>query len=276
VTQVSDVALPLADRLVFVPETRELDLLDSMLRAQGALTLRCPLVGIRDRADQAPVEAWLRRCIAEPFDDLILLTGEGLRRLHAAATRLDLGAALIAALRPARKVVRGPKPVRALRELGLDADLRAAEPTSDGVIATLSTLDLVGRRVGVQLYPDATHEKLLGFLNKAGAAVDAVIPYEYAPAAEDRQVSDAIARMVNGEVHAITFTSSPQIKRLLDVARDDGHEAALTEALGQMVVAAVGPVAAEALRSHGIRVDVVPEDSFFMKPLVQALARAAG
>ena len=66
-------------RLIVVPESRELDLFARMLEAQGAKTLRCPMVTILDAVDPAPIEAWLRRFAAGKFDDLILLTGEGLR-----------------------------------------------------------------------------------------------------------------------------------------------------------------------------------------------------
>src|ERR1700757_156584 len=141
---------PLAGRRIALPETRELDRLAHNFEEQGAETLRCPLVAIRDAPDPAPVRDWLMRL---PFDDLVLFTGEGLRRLHGLAQRSEFEPRFFDGLRTARKITRGPKPERALRELGLKSDLRAQEPTTDGLIATLSALDLHGRRIGVQLYP---------------------------------------------------------------------------------------------------------------------------
>jgi uroporphyrinogen-III synthase len=41
-------------------------------------------------------------------------------------------------------------------------------------------------------------------------------------------------------------------------------------------VAAIGPVAVEALAARGVRADVVPEKSFVMRRLVNALAEALG
>ena len=143
---------PLSGRRIALPETRELERLARMLEAEGAETLRCPMVAIKDTPDPLPVQEWLRRF---PFDDLILYTGERLRRLHGFARRLDVEAAFLDGLRIARKITRGPKPERALRELGLKSDLRAETPTTEGLIATLSGLELRNRRVGVQLYPGA-------------------------------------------------------------------------------------------------------------------------
>src|SRR5690606_35848097 len=43
--------------------------------------------------------------------------------------------------------------------------------------------------------------------------------------------------------------------------------------LKEVTVAAVGPVVAEELRDRGVGVDLMPEQSFFMKPLVRELVR---
>src|SRR5487761_1549679 len=181
---------PLSGKCIAVPESRELDLFARMLEEQGAQTLRCPLVAIRDLDDPAPAEAWLWRLAAGGFDDLILLTGEGLRRLIGVARRAGSEAAVVAALGQLRTITRGPKPVRALRELGLKAGLTAAEPTTAGVIATLAREDLKGRTVGVQLYPGNPNAALLDFLAQAGATADRVLPYAYASDAATDRVAD--------------------------------------------------------------------------------------
>jgi uroporphyrinogen-III synthase len=69
----------LSGRRIALPESRELDRLARMLEEQGAETLRCPLIAITDAPDPAPVREWLTRL---PFDDLVLFTGKGLRRLR--------------------------------------------------------------------------------------------------------------------------------------------------------------------------------------------------
>src|SRR6185437_16224453 len=109
---------PLAGRRILVPESRELDLFARMLEERGAEAVRCPLVTIHDVEDPAPVEAWLKRLGAEAFDDLILLTGEGLRRLLGVARRGGMERQVVAALGKLRTITRGPKPARVLRELG--------------------------------------------------------------------------------------------------------------------------------------------------------------
>ena len=265
---------PLAGRRIALPEHRELDRLARMLEAEGAEAVRCPLVVIRDAPDPAPVAAWIDRLIAAPCDDLIFLTGEGVRRLHMLAKSRGVGDGFVAALTAARTVIRGPKPGAALRELGLKEGLRAAAPTTEGVIETLSGEDLRGRRVGVQLYPDNPNLLLLDFLHAAGAEADPVLPYAYASDADDKRVGDLIDELAGGRIDAIAFTSSPQIRRLFEHAKAAGREDALAAGLRRTAVAAIGPVTAGALTRRGVEVAIAPSGRYFMKPLVTAIVEA--
>jgi uroporphyrinogen-III synthase len=264
----------LRGRRIVVPESRELDLFARMLEAQGAETLRCPMVTILDAEDPAPVEAWLKRFAAGKIDDLVLLTGEGLRRLLALARRVGIEGDVVSAVKRVRTVTRGPKPARVLRELGLQPSLAAEEPTTAGVIAILSRETLTGRSVGVQLYPGNPNDLLLNFLRGAGASPDAVLPYRYASDAETARVEDTIRAMADGKVDAIAFTSSPQVERLSAVAKERGLEKDLARGLASTRIAAVGPVVAAAIEALGAKVAVMPQSSFHMKPLVTAISAA--
>ncbi len=263
----------LAGRRIVVPETREIEVLSGMLEKLGAAVTRCPLVAIRDAADPAPIVAWLERFIAAPPDDLILFTGEGLRRLHKIAGSAGLAEKFVAALASPRKLARGPKPARQLRELGLKADLPVEPPTTAGIIATLSGEDLSSHRIAVQFYPDAPSD-LQDFLSQAGAAVDPVLPYVYASAAEEARVLDAIHAMAAGEIDLVTFTSSPQLRRLRQVARAHRCEDALAAGFAKTKLVAVGPVVAAAIEAAGGAVAIAPAANFHMRPMVNAIVEA--
>jgi len=267
---------PLAGRVVALPETRELDRLAELLEAEGARAWRCPLVTILDAPDAKPVEDWLRACAAGGMDDLVFLTGEGLRRLMALAERRGFGAEVVAALGRARKITRGPKPARALKELGLSPDIAAAVPTSRGVMDELGRLDLRGRRVGVQLYGEEPNHELRGFIEAAGATVLPVAPYIYAPASDGARVVELIRAMGAGAVHVVAFTSASQVDRLFAVAKEEALEDTLASGWQHVRVAAIGPIAAETLRRHGVEPAIIPEKAFVMKRLVQAIVAAVG
>ena len=264
----------LSGRRIVVPETREIEVLAGMLERHGASVIRCPLVAIRDAPDPAPVIAWLQRFVAAPPDDLILFTGEGLLRLNELAATAALSEVFVAALAGVRKITRGPKPARRLRELGSRPDLPVDPPTTAGIIAALSSEDLAGRRIAVQLYPDNPHTELLDFLRKAAGSVDPVVPYAYASATDEAQVADVLRAMAAGEVDLVTFTSAPQLRRLSAVARARDCEAALAEGFVKTKIAAVGPVVAAAVEVAGGTVAMMPPDNFHMRPMVNAIVEA--
>ena len=239
----------MADRLngyrILIMETREEAQFSRLLTEQGADVVQCPMFEIHDAPDPAPVEAFIARFIEKPFDDLVLLTGEGLRRLMKVARRVGKEADFVAAIAKARKFTRGPKPGRALREIGLEPQQTTEKPTSEGVADMLSRIDLKGHRLALQLYPDKDHAVLIG----------------------------AIEEMARGEIDAIALTNLGQVRRLIEAARAHNCEASLREGLARTSIASVGPAVSGELQAHGLRADITPaNDAFFMKPLISAMA----
>ena len=271
----------MADRLngyrILILETREEAQFSRLLTEQGADVLQCPMFAIHDVPDPAPVAAWIARSIERPLDDLVLMTGEGLRRLMKVARHSGLDQKFVAALKAPRKFARGPKPGRALREIGLEPQMTTEKPTSEGVIEMLARLDLSGHRVGLQLYPDKDHAALIGAIAAQGAEVDAVTPYVYDAQAADANIAAAIEEMAEGKIDAIALTNLGQVRRLIEVARANGREARLREGLARTPIASVGPAVSDELKSHGLRTDIYPaNDAYFMKPLISAMAAALG
>jgi uroporphyrinogen-III synthase len=269
----------MAERLngyrILILEAREEAQFSRLLAEQGADVVPCPMFAIHDAPDSAPIEAWIHRFIDQPCDDLVLMTGEGLRRLMKVARRIELEPAFIAALGRARKFARGPKPGRALREIGLEPQMTTEKPTSEGIAEMFARLDLKSHRVGLQLYPDKDHSALIGAIKSQGAEVDAVVPYIYDASAADASIVTAIEEMAKGAIDAIALTSSGQVRRLFEVAEAHGCEARLREGLARTPIASVGPVVSDELQSHGLRADISPANgAFFMKPLISAMAVA--
>ncbi|WP_407179489.1 uroporphyrinogen-III synthase [Bradyrhizobium sp. STM 3562] len=269
----------MADRLngyrILILETREEAQFSRLLTEQGADVLQCPMFAIHDAPDPAPIEAWIRRFIERPFDDLVLLTGEGLRRLMKLARRLGIDQDFVTALAKARKFARGPKPGKALREIGLEPQQTTEKPTSEGVAEMLSRVDLKGHRVALQLYPDKDHAALIDAIKAGGAQVDIVLPYVYDPKAADANIVKAIDEMAEGRIDAIALTNLGQVRRLIEAARAHGWEDRLREGFKRTPIASVGPAVSDELRAHGLSAAIMPaNEAYFMKPLISAMAAA--
>jgi uroporphyrinogen-III synthase len=85
--------------------------------------------------------------------------------------------------------------------------------------------------------------------------------------------SDLISTVVRHGADAVTFTAAPQIGALAGAAGAQGLTAPLLEAFnnGDVVVACIGPVCADAARAAGIKRPLVPEH-----PRLGSLANALG
>ena len=214
---------------------------------------------------------------AGAFDDVIFLTGEGLRRLLARAERT------VDARRGHRRA-RARPPHHARAQAGARAARDRPRLGSAGQRADIARGDrqLAGarsredRRVGLQLYGTDPGAELVAFLTAAGAAVSTVSPYIYAPAIDDQRVRELIDAMQAHRIDAIAFTSASQIDRLWGVARSAGIEPALAAALAATRVAAIGPVVESALGERGVRVDIATSKPFVMKHLVGLIAEKLG
>jgi uroporphyrinogen-III synthase len=64
---------------------------------------------------------------------------------------LDLEQKFIAVIGKARNFARGPKPDRALGEIGLEPQVILEKPTSEGIVEMLARVDLSNHRVCLQL-----------------------------------------------------------------------------------------------------------------------------
>jgi uroporphyrinogen-III synthase len=260
---------------ILILETREEAQFSRLLAEQGADVLQCPMFAINDAPDPAPIEAWIRRAIEQPLDDLVLMTGEGLRRLMKVARRSRLDVDFVAAIGRVRKFARGPKPGHALREIGLEPQQTTEKPTSEGVAEMMSRIDLRGHRVGLTLYPDKDHSALIGAIMAGGATVDAVLAYVYDTKAADANIKSAIEEMAEGKVDAIALTNLGQVRRLVETARARGWEDRLRQGFVRTPIASVGPAVSDELKSHGLHTDISPAgQAYFMKPLISAMAAA--
>ena len=259
---------------IVVPESREIDLLVGLLEAEGATAVRCPLVQILDVEDFAPVDCWTDQLLAGGFDDLVLFTGEGLRRLATRADARGCKQDFVKAVGGTRTIIRGPKPARALRELGLSPALSAPSPTSQGLIEGLASENLRGRKIGVQLYPGHGSENFVDAIKARGAVVSTVTPYRYASHTEAEAVADLIRKMAGGSFDMIVFTSSPQVERLADVAHERNLDGMLVDGLKRIRVAAIGPVVEDALKPFGLNQVIAPTEAFHLKPLMRAIIAA--
>lgn len=253
-------AAPLTGLTVLSFESRRADAMRELILHHGGTPILAPSMRELPLQDSPILEEFLRRLEAHEIDILVLLTGSGTRTMVTQLSSICPLPRLIDLLRQVVLVARGPKPVRALRDVGLRPSVEAAEPnTWRELLAALDErTDLTGRRVAVQEYGTPNPDLLAGLVRR-GAEVFQLPVYRWALPEDRRPLEAAIRRFAEGRIDVALFTSARQVDHVMLVAAELGLSESLRRACLATVVASVGPVCSVSLQSHDLPVDLEPE-----------------
>jgi uroporphyrinogen-III synthase len=232
-----------------------------LIRKHGGDPVEAPALREVPIGGNPEVLAFADTLVAGGFDMVIFLTGVGTRFLAQEIETRYPRDRWLAALKRARVVIRGPKPLVPLREFGVRVDLQAPEPNTwrDLLEALDARLPVEGLRLAVQEYGQPNPELIEG-LQARGATVTRVPVYRWSLPEDTGPLRRAIVEVAEGRVGAVAFTSAQQVVHLLQVADEMGLEAKLRDALARsVVVASVGPTTTETLKARGLPVDVEPD-----------------
>jgi uroporphyrinogen-III synthase len=233
-------------------ESRRAAELARMLERHGAQVVSAPALREAPLPPSPAIQELARALDRREVAVLILLTGVGTRALAPELAPDRDG--LHALLAKTRIVARGPKPIAALRELGITNAIAVPSPnTWREVLATLDDLHLPsGSLVAVQEYGGPPADLLQG-LAARGHRTLAVQVYRWALPDDTTALRAGVDAIVTGRVDIAVFTSATQIEHAFKVA---GDAVALRDAFAKVAVVSIGPVCSEALEAHGVRVDL--------------------
>ncbi len=246
-----------AGRKVLALESRRSAEIATLIRNQGGDVFVAPSMREAPLENNDSAFDFAGRLFAGEFDMMILLTGVGTRALNKLlATRYPEGR-FAEALRGMTVVARGPKPMGALRELGVTGAITVKEPNTWREL--LQAIE--GRpekRIAVQEY-GRSNEELLQALRERGAEVTSVRIYQWALPEDTAPLREAARRLAAAQVDFALFTTSIQVPHLIQMAAEEGVEdAVLTNLRRRTVVASIGPSCSEMLEEYSIPTDVAP------------------
>jgi len=240
-------------------ESRLADAMRALITQHGGEPLVAPALREIALEENREALAFAERLFAGQVDVLICLTGVGTRTLAAAISTRYPREQLRDALSRITVVARGPKPVKALTELGVAGFLAVPEPnTWQEILALLDAqVPIRNRRVTVQEY-GISNEPFLQALRERGAHVSRVPVYRWALPEDTRPLREALRAIVDGQVDVACFTNAAQVEHMQQVATEEQLAEPLQQAFQRIVVASVGPISSQALRRYGYPVDFEP------------------
>jgi uroporphyrinogen III methyltransferase / synthase len=252
---------PLFGKRILVTRAREqASALSDLLRESGAEPVEFPVIRIAPPASCAELDDALTRLSAYAW--VVFTSANAVSAVSDRLTAVNrdaraFGEAKIAAI--------GPATADALREVGIRADFVPSQFVAEAVAEEWPEKEMTGRRVLLPRAKEA-REFLPDRLREMGAAVDVLTAYE---TVRDSEAADDIrAQLCNGEIHAVTFTSSSTVKNFVEsIGREH-----IPDILKGVVVACIGPITADTARELGIQPDIVSEE-FTIPGLVDSLVQ---
>ncbi|UCE63225.1 MAG: uroporphyrinogen-III synthase [Nitrospirota bacterium] len=202
--------------------------------------------------------------LAGHFNMVVLLTGVGTRNLIDVLQTRFPHDSIKKALGDTVLVARGPKPVGALKELGLWAHVEVPEPnTWRDLIRAIDDFKpegIRGLRVAVQEY-GVSNPDLLEALNKRGGLVTPVPVYRWALPQDTGPMENTINSILAGKVDVVLITNAVQVDHIVNLLEQHQSIELFKQTLAKMVIASIGQIASERLQRHGFPVDLEPSHS---------------
>lgn len=269
-------SLPLANLRIASLESRRSEEMTRLIERFGGIPFVSP--SMKETPLDSPRAAidFAHRLLIGEIGIVVFLTGVGFRQLLEAVEKHVDRQRYLDTLSDVVTVCRGPKPVVAMREVGLTPTYRVPEPNTWREL--LQTLDqfvpVANQEVALQEY-GKPNPSLVAGLEARGAKVLPIPIYKW-DLPEDAEPLKANCRAIaGGERDVLMFTSAHQAVNLLRVAGELGIEDDLRKALAsRTVVASIGPTTSEMLNELGIAPDLEPEHPK-MGHLVVAVAEKA-
>jgi uroporphyrinogen decarboxylase len=254
-------------------ESRHAEGLEKLILYYGGVPWVAPSLREVPLSEATEALSFAEQLFAGNFDIVILLTGVGTRTLAEVVSTRYPRERFIEVLKSVNIVARGPKPVAALREMGLKPDILIPEPnTWRDILTTLdSSLMVKDRRIAVQEYGISNPDLLAG-LRERGAIVTAVPIYRWALPEDLTPLRNAIHAIASADADISLFTNAQQVHHVIQVATDEGLKQPLYEGFKRIAIGSIGPTTTEALSEVGLGVDYEP-NSPKMGNLVREMAR---
>ena len=193
-------------------ESRRAAEIGELIRKQGGRPFVAPSMREVPVTENGGVFEFAERLFQGGFDMVILMTGVGTRQLNRVLATRYPEYALADALRKITMVARGPKPIAALREMGLNPALTAPEPNTWREVLAV-TEGRPERHIAIQEYGRSNPELVSG-LRSRGAEATAVRIYQYGLPEDPAPLREAARRLADGEADVALFTTAVQIEHL--------------------------------------------------------------
>ncbi|MGV7221079.1 MAG: uroporphyrinogen-III C-methyltransferase [Nitrospinales bacterium] len=250
--------LPLFGKTIVITRAREQsESFTQLLMEKGAEPYSFPVIQTVPPEDWGPLDTALADL--NKYDGLIFTSVNGVKFFLQRLKQKDKD---IRELKGVRIFAIGPKTAQAVKDLGIRVDVVPEKFVAESLLESLDKEDVKGKRY---LLPRAqiAREILPHTLRDLGAKIDVAPAYQTILPVTLKD--DLQTKLQDGDIDAITFTSSSTVQNFMKIFGDD-----LKPLLKKTTIACIGPVTAKTAESLGLKVDIIPEN-YTIEALTQTI-----
>lgn len=200
------------------------------------------------------------RVMTGEINIVILMTGVGFRFLMKAIEKHVDTQRFLDSLSDITTICRGPKPVAAMREFGLQPTHKVPEPNTWRELLKLiddQKVPIANQTLGLQEY-GVSNASLVAGLEARGASVSPVRVYGWDFPEETESLRENIRAIADGGRDILLLTSAHQIINMMRMAEQMGLMDDLRSGLSKTVIVSIGPTTTQMLTECDLRADMEP------------------
>ncbi|KAA5538533.1 uroporphyrinogen decarboxylase [Roseiconus nitratireducens] len=216
------------------------------------------------------------RVMTGEINTVIFMTGVGFRFLMRAVEKHVDTRRFLDALSDITTLCRGPKPVAAMREFGIQPTHKVGEPNTWREI--LQYIDshqvpIANQVVGLQEY-GISNASLVAGLEARGASVAPVRVYGWDLPTDTEALRENVTKLADGERDMLLLTSAHQIVNMMRIAEQMGITDRLRDGLRTTAIASIGPTTTQMLSECDLHADLEPAHPKMGHLVIEAAKRA--
>jgi uroporphyrinogen-III synthase len=283
--------LSLSNLNIAVTASRRAGELAQVIKSLGGRPYIAPTTGImREESTVLNVSRFIEFAKESTPDFVVFMTGPSVYSLIDLCSELGEKELLFDILRNTVLVARSPKTQMSLFNFGLRPILLPnLDYTSTGVLQLFKSMGVTAKKIAI-IWHGTSSRHLVEGLERLRNNIIEVFVYKYSDTSDlnetrilermgfksfltdETQLTKLVKDINLGNIDAITFSSPPSVRGLVNFAMKQKLWDTLQTSLNSItIVVAVGPSTAGELHNYGVTVDVIPH-VFKMKPMIDALA----
>ncbi|MFA5571597.1 MAG: uroporphyrinogen-III synthase [Crenarchaeota archaeon] len=238
-----------------------------LIRLRGGVPYYIPAIEIKRLSNPKSMKKFISELSTGRVDFVLLMSTNGVKYLFSAADEIEQTSQLYEGLKKTFVIAVGPRTAKVIKEYGVHVDLIPEKYSTEGLLEIFQGRDITGEVIRIPRTSKAA-PTLTNQLREMGADVEEIYIYESGFPEDENLKTKFYNDLISGHINALLFGSGLSAKNIFKMLSEKDSIANLRKVMAEkVIVIAIGPTTAEALKELCVKVDVIPDDYLFDEAL---------